>query len=152
MTLWAADSLLQVGGIRAGFEQLRIIIALDQHCVQRSDYVWQTRENVTHVREDSDPVVLVFYHKCGAVDTVMGRWNGFDTHIVEANALASVKVPYIEQLSKPPSALGLGQRRLSHIQGQPELALVDSSLRDVVGMFMGYYYGLNPANIAPECR
>ena len=79
----------------AGGEHFRIVIALQQHAVQRGDGRAQLVEHVAQIGENAQAVRAVVDDEGHAVDAVMRRGNGFHRDAVEAQGLAGLEVKHI---------------------------------------------------------
>ena len=145
----AANAFLQERRVRARGQPLRIVVALQQHGVQRTNHDVQARKRVAQISQDADALARVRHDKADAVDAVMRRRDGFHAHFAKPQRVSRDKVPHILQLPQTLERAGGGQSPGRDIDRQLELPLIDAQASGMVTMVVRDDHGVHRADVSP---
>jgi hypothetical protein len=99
------------------------------------------------VGKNTQPVATRFYDKGGAVRSIMGSRDCVHKHIAEPDLVAGPEMANIGELAEiaPRSSRSEGGGR--NVDRDPEFALENACVADMVPMIVGYDHGVNLADV-----
>lgn len=144
-----ADAPLEKKRVGALLQHLRIIIALDDHSIERADYLVQAGKYVPEVGQNTQPAPPVIDDEHHPVRAVVWGRDSLNADPADADLVRGLEVTDVIEPAQLASGRG-GLARLGRdVNRQAELALVDSHASGVVGVVVGNEQGVNVSDIAP---
>ena len=133
---WPGNPLLKLVGIGTVGEHLGVVVALQQHGVQRGNHVAQAGEDVAQIGQDAQPVPAVIDHEHHPLCGVVRGGSRFHDDFAETDRFPGLEMPKVSDLAKGKSLgrlVGLG----GGVDWQAEGAVQDSHTAAVVNMVVG---------------
>ena len=92
-----ANPLFEELRIRSLRQHLRVVVAFQEHRIQRADHAGQSIEDVPQIGEDAQSLPAVVDDESHAIHTVMGRRYRLHGHVADAQDAAGLEMAHVVQ-------------------------------------------------------
>lgn len=143
------DPLLRPRRVKPVPQHFRVVIALEQHPVQRVENLRKRRENAAQIGADPEPFSAVIDHEAHAVRRVVGRGDRLDPEVFELEPCVGAEMLNVSRDFQPfrPHRLARAER---HPDRDLELSVERVHARRVVEVVVRHEQRVRRPNIDPE--
>ena len=149
MSPGSADPLFQMLRIRAVLQHLFIVIAFDDHRIERLQDLPQACKRVAEIRQNPQSVLAIFDHVGHPIGSIVRGGYGVNGDLFELERVSRVEVADIRQASEFAPAMNRAKRRFGNVDREAEFALVNPHALGMVAVIVGNQKSLGGADVFP---